>query len=135
MNQLIAEAAKSAITDPSVTAEKGMCSRFGRQVTEKVYGEKFDHLFGATALETAKNFAQAGLARRVVHKAQPMPGDFLFKNIGPNGHLGIYVGHGLVAENSSTHLGRVCGAKGFRSLEAWGDISSIGCIHSIDTHA
>lgn len=51
---------------------------------------------------------------------------------GGAGHIGVYVGHvpglgdDLVAENSSTSIGRVSGAKGYRTLEQFGHYDLLG---------
>jgi hypothetical protein len=132
-NQKIADAAIAAMNDPSVESKPGYCSRFTRQVVSKVYGEKYRGLFGASAIDTGKNFRRAGLDVNVDAK-QLEPGDILFKMRGSGGfgHVGIYVGDRGVAENSSTSLGRVKGAKGFRTLGQWGQFDLVGRIPPSD---
>ena len=133
MNARMAQEAMAAITDPAVTAEDGWCSRFVRQVTEKVYGTKFAHLFRSDAILTAYAFRDAQLAAVPQWRAV-QPGDILFQTSGhgSHGHVAIYVGSGLVAENSSTSIGRVQGAKGFRSLKQFGEYQLVGRLPSAE---
>lgn len=128
MNRRLAEAAKAAMHDDEIVAEKGWCSKFCRQVVGKVYGEKYRDLFGATAILTGKNFQRAGYVRPTAKAGAPQLGDLLFKMTGSGGfgHVGIYVGGGKVAENSSTKLGRVSGAKGYRTLAQYGKYDLVG---------
>ncbi len=123
MNQRLANAAIAAVTDPSVEQKKGFCSRFVRQVTQKVYGDEYRSLFGASAIETGHNFRDAGLTVNATASTIEV-GDILFKMTGSGGfgHVGIYVGEKGVAENSSTSIGRVQGAKGFRTLAQMGTL-------------
>lgn len=127
MNRRLAEAAIAAVTDPSVEQRKGFCSRFVRQVVEKVYGNEYRSLFGASAIETGENFRDAGLTVNAT-AADVELGDILFKMTGSGGfgHVGIYVGARGVAENSSTSIGRVQGAKGYRTLGQYGHFDSVG---------
>jgi len=133
MNTRMAQEAMAAITDPTVTSEDGMCSRFVRQCTEKVYGTKFDHLFRADAKLTAAAFKEAQMAAVPQWRAV-QPGDILFQTDGhgPHGHVAIFIGSGLVAENSSTSIGRVAGAKGFRSLKQFGEYQLVGRLPSAE---
>jgi hypothetical protein len=43
----------------------------------------------------------------------------------PAGHVGIRVAGNRVAENSTTRVGRVQGAKGFRTLDQFGKVDLI----------
>ena len=127
MNKPLAEAAVKAVFDPGYEQARGYCSRFVRQVVESVYGERHRELFGASACESGERFLDAGLAFRRRNHQPPLAGDILFKtHAGPFGHVGIYDGTGRVAENSSTSIGRVDGAKGFRSLTAYGIFDVVG---------
>jgi hypothetical protein len=119
MNLKLAEAAKNAVYSGDFELEKGYCSRFVRQVVESVYNEKYSELFGASAIQTGKNFI--GAAMTTTDKVEP--GDILVKMTGSGGfgHIGIFVGDDKVAENSSTKFGRIRGALGFRTMSQWGD--------------
>lgn len=129
MNQRLVDAAIAAVTDPNVEQKKGFCSRFVRQVVQKVYGDEYRSLFGASAIETGHNFRDAGLTVNVTASTIEL-GDVLFKMTGSGGfgHVGIYVGEKGVAENSSTSIGRVQGAKGYRTLAQYGHFDLVGRI-------
>jgi hypothetical protein len=129
MNQRLAQAAIAAVTDPTVEQKKGFCSRFVRQVVQKVYGNEYRGLFGASAIETGHNFRDVGLTVNATASTIEV-GDILFKMTGSGGfgHVGIYVGEEGVAENSSTPIGRVQGAKGFRTLAQYGHFDLVGRI-------
>ena len=126
VNEELAAAAIKSVTDPAFESRKGFCSRFVREVVASVYGDRYQDLFGPWALATAGDFEQAGLA--VEATPGPDPGDTLFKTsgAGPFGHLGIFVGDKGIAENSSTSVGRVQGAKGYRSLSEFGPFQEVG---------
>lgn len=129
MNIELANAAIAAITDPEVEAGKGWCSRFVRQVSEKAFGKRYAYLFGSSAKHTSELFKAAGFAVEPDKDFKPQVGDILFKtHAGSFGHVGIYVGQGRVAENSSTRLGRVQGAKGYRTLAQYGPYDRVGRI-------
>jgi|GEM_PF-5410248 len=123
MNQKLANAAKQAVYEGAFELSKGYCSRFCRQVTESVYGDKYSDLFGGSAIDTGERFSSANM---VTSNAEV--GDFLIKMGKPFGHIGIYVGDNKVAENSSTRIGRIRGALGFRSLEQYGAYQVTGRI-------
>ncbi len=129
-NQKIADAAHAAMHDASVESKPGFCSRFVRQVVSKVYGDKYQGLFGASAIDTGRNFEHAGLDASATQSSQLEVGDILFKMQGSGGfgHVGIYVGEKGVASNSSTPLGRLSGAKGYRTLGQWGQWQLVGRI-------
>lgn len=129
MNQRIAQAAIDAMNDPNIEAKPGMCSRFVRQVVMKVYGEKVRGLFGGSAIDTGRRFQKAGLDVNVDANHLEV-GDILVKMRGSGGfgHIGIFVGPKGVAENSSTSIGRVSGAKGFRTLGQWGQFDVVARI-------
>ena len=126
MNKELASGAIKAVTDPAFESRKGFCSRLVREVVASAYGDRYQDLFGPSALATAGDFEQAGLT--VDATPNPDPGDILFKTsgAGPFGHVGIFTGDKGVAENSSTSIGRVQGAKGYRSLAQFGPFQSIG---------
>jgi hypothetical protein len=129
-NQRIADAADAAMHDPTVESTPGYCSRFVRQVVSKVYDNQYRGLFGASAIDTGHNFKRAGLDASVTQLGQLEIGDILFKMQGSGGfgHVGIYVGARGVASNSSTPIGRVSGAKGYRTLGQWGAWQLVGRI-------
>lgn len=85
-------------------------------------GAKYAYLFGSSARISADNFLRSPWGWHwPADKAKIggiRAGDILFKRFGSGGygHVGIYAGNMLVAENSSTHVGRIQGAKGYRSL-------------------
>ncbi|HEX8833979.1 MAG TPA: hypothetical protein VF719_07245 [Abditibacteriaceae bacterium] len=123
--------ARVALTDKRFETEKGLCSRFVRQVTVAEHKQKYRALFGASAIVTTDLFLRAGKAwpaSRMLEHGGILPGDILFKRntSGKFGHVGIYLGDGLVAENSSTSTGRVQGAKGIRTLAQYGRFDYIG---------
>ena len=120
MNQQLAQAAIDGVTDPHTESQKGFCSRWVREVVEGIYPGIYDGLFGATANATGLNFLHAGLGVPFADAGAIQVGDILVKEFGDVGHIGIYTGPRGVAENSSTPIGRVLGAKGFRSLAQWG---------------
>ncbi|MEO7715458.1 MAG: hypothetical protein ABIY70_04610 [Capsulimonas sp.] len=130
-NQKIADVAAEAMHDSSFESKKGYCSRFVRQVVAKAHGSKYSGLFGASAIDTGHNFKRAGLDVNVTHANDLEIGDILFKMVGSGGfgHVGIYVGGSKgVASNSSTRLGRISGAKGYRTLGQWGAWQLVGRI-------
>lgn len=142
MNLSLAKALIDAVTDDRLDADnpnypddpgvrrKHMCSRFARCGTRKLYGPKYQGLFGSTAIQTGENLRDAGFT----HSGPPQEGDYLVKMVGSGGagHIGVYAGQvpglgdGLVAENSSTLLGRVSGAKGYRTLDQFGHYDLLG---------
>jgi len=136
-NQKLADAAQAAMTNPSIERQKGYCSRFVRQVVASVYGNQYAGLFGASAIDTGNNFKHAGFSVPVTRPDDLQIGDILFKMTGSGGfgHVGIYVGAKGVAENSSTSLGRISGAKGYRTLEQWGKWQVVGRIPGDGTPA
>jgi len=122
----LAQNAALAVRVGHYETRRGYCSRFARQVTSYTFGDRFNHLFGGNAAETAHRFNEAGCCWKA-GEIELQPGDFLFKNkAGPPGHVGIVTDTLLVAENSSTKIGRVRGALGFRSLEQFGHFNYVG---------
>lgn len=119
-----ADAARRAVTDPAFDATTGHCQVFARQVVQSVVGGRHDAiLWKPSALEAMEALVAAGHGV----DGPPRPGDLLYKGrrSGPAGHVGVYVGDGKVAENSSTKVGRVQGAKGYRTLKQYGTIDAI----------
>lgn len=117
MSEIAAQAVR-AVSDPRFEARPGWCQRWARQVVEAVAGGRFAAMMQGTARDS-------GLAARRLGWAvagPPRPGDLLYKlgAAGGYGHVGIVVEDGRVAENSSTAVGRVRGAVGYRTLAAYG---------------
>jgi len=141
-NQTLALAAIEAVSDKKLDAgnpgypddpgveRKGMCSRFVRCASRKVYGQKYQDLFGGSAIESGHRFERAGLAFTPEEAGPLQAGDILFKMQGSGGfgHIGIYLGaeDGRVAENSSAHPAGPSGAKGYRTLAKYGSSQLIG---------
>lgn len=129
-----ATAAKGAIYDRAFRLQSGYCSQFARMVAQKSQGsEKYRYLFGASAIESANRFLKYSYGHLWPSEKAKLggtiqPGDFLFKRYGSGGygHVGIYAGNGLVAENSSTRYGRIQGAKGYRTLRQFGYFDVVG---------
>jgi hypothetical protein len=113
----LSDVAKKAVKEGAFELKKGYCSRFVRQCVEAAYGTKYAELFGSSAIDTGKAFQRNNLT-----VSDLQPGDILFKMTGSGGfgHVGIFVGDDKVAENSSTKIGRVRGALGFRTVEQYG---------------
>jgi len=81
--------------------ETGMCARFVREVHEAALGQA-EHTWvyqAGTALGMEAKLGDAGLA-----VAEPQRGDVICfnRNSGKNGHIGIYLGNGNFAENTSS---------------------------------
>ena len=135
-NDTLASKAIEAVNGDAFEDRPNFCERFARQVIQAVYGNDFDevdniNIFDATALKTAKNWEMAQFGFAPQHfDSYPEEGDILFKTqgSGPEGHVGIYVGtvagvgKNLVAENSSTPIRRIKGAKGYRTLQEFGPV-------------
>ena len=145
MNKTLATTAENGVYHGSFERAPGYCSRFGRQLTAVVYGDKYDALWrggqhantadernrDATAARAAHRFLAAGLGFLYEDRAGHggiQVGDILFKTeVAPNrwgdfsGHVGVEMLDLLrVAENSSTQTGRIRGALGFRTNAQWG---------------
>ena len=122
MNTKLAQRAVKAVTDPAFCARRGMCQCFARQVIQAELGDAYDDYHGPNATVSAYRWRRGGYAV----SGSPERGDLLYKTNGEFGHVGIYVGgvegrgQDLVAENSSKSIGRVQGAKGYRSLRDYG---------------
>lgn len=114
MNQPLADKAISAITDPAYVSTPGCCEMFAREVCQAVYGVTRFDFFRGSAQESGLVAKSEGLAVA----GDPQVGDLLYLTGFYPGHVGIYTGPDRgVAENSSTRIGRVQGAKGYRSLD------------------
>ena len=128
----IAITARKAMHDDAFVSEPGCCQMFVREIIDAVYGPTKFAMFRA---DSAKHAAEKWMISPYVinhdEKFEPVPGDLLYKTHGSGGfgHVGICVGRLYldtgdssiyVAENASTTIGRVSGAKGYRSLIQFG---------------
>jgi cell wall-associated NlpC family hydrolase len=133
--------AKKGVLDRRYELESGYCSRFVRQVVEGTHGTRYSYLFGASAKITANLFLASPYGYLWPREKSKLggviqPGDILFKRRGSGGygHVGIYVGdipgvgQQLVAENSSTSIGRIQGAKGYRTLKQFNSDNGIDVV-------
>ncbi len=82
----------------------GMCNRFVRQVFEVGLGldEQMWPYRAGRAIWTIDSLQAAGLGIRERDAADLKPGDVVGIHQGTFGHIAIYVGDGLVAENTSS---------------------------------
>lgn len=121
MNKTLAQTAIAAITDPAFEDDGGYCQKFARQVMQRVYGDKYDAFHRSSARLSALAWVAAGIGVRSDDPSKLQEGDVIYKTTGSGnfGHVGIVTSKG-VAENSSTSIGRVQGAKGYRSIEQFG---------------
>ena len=125
-NATLAAAAVSAVTNPAFERRGGYCQRVVRQVVQGAHGNRYDRFHKATAEASRKAWIAGGYA--VSPQNGSVIGDILYKAATrdvPEGHVGIRVAGNRVAENSTTSLGRLQGAKGFRTLEEFGSVKTI----------
>lgn len=115
---LIAEQAVRAVSDQRFEDRPGWCQKWTRQVVEAVAGQRFAAMMKGSARESG--LAAQRLGWTVT--GPPRPGDLLYKITGSGGfgHVGIMVQSGKIAENSSTKIGRIRGAVGYRTLAQFG---------------
>lgn len=113
----IAAKAREGITANWATDLLGYCSRWARQVAQRagVTG----NFWGDDAMGTAAKMRAAHIVHNNVNDIQP--GDFLLQEFGSNGngHIGIYLGNGQVAENGYN-------GKRVISLQQFGGITGVG---------
>lgn len=117
----LTDTAIDAVTDSQFEGRAGYCQKFVRQVVESVYGKTmYSGMMKPSARESGIAARDMGLTVPVNSKL--MPGDILYKLYGSGGygHVGIYVNDNMIVENSSTRIGRVSGAKGYRTLGQFG---------------
>lgn len=125
-NKRMDKAAVETIERAGTDARKGMCQKAVRETVQREYGGKFDAYHKGTARESMNAWKNSPYA--VNPKSGSLPGDILYKaptRAVPAGHVGIRVSGNKVAENSSTRLGRVRGAYGYRSIESFGTVALI----------
>lgn len=132
-NSKIAKAAIDGLTAGWAESLPGYCSRFVRQVFSRALGPATAKLFGSSAIQTEQNFRRAGLAKSLAEMggaAALRAGDVLFQGFGSGGygHTGIYVGNGMVAQNTTA----AGGGKKLLSLASFGTITSVGRIPGAD---
>ncbi len=82
----------------------GMCNRFVRQVYEVALGipEQTWPYRAGRAIWTIDSLEAAGLGIKERNAADLKPGDIVGIHTGTFGHIAIYIGGGLVAENTSS---------------------------------
>lgn len=125
----IASTARQAVTANWATDVAGWCSRFVRQVLQRT-GVKGD-LWGGNAIQTEDKWQAAGLTRSLAQiggAAGLKPGDVLFQGFGSggDGHTAIYLGNGMIAENTTQGQG----GKRISTLDGFGRITSVGRVDS-----
>jgi len=124
VNEPLAIAARKAVKDDAFEKRPGYCQRFVRQVMQSIYGRRYNAYYQDSARETAEEFREHALGFVPDDDTEYRLGDILYKEKGSGGfgHVGIWVGRvngsdvPLVAENSSTRIGRISGAKGYRKM-------------------
>lgn len=128
-NDTLAQVAINAVEKASwAPTEDGWCQVFARLCYEHVYGDKYDSFRRNSANLTGRAFQKGGLAMSKAQAGELQLGDILYKcpsNLDYYGHVGIYVGNGKIAENSSTSIGRVRGALGYRTVSQFGNYELI----------
>lgn len=125
-NPRFAAQVESSVRDNAFVRVKGRCQQFLRQNVQKMYGGRYDAYHRATAHDSMKAWSNSEYA--VDPSRGSVVGDILYKSGtkgNPSGHVGVRVPGNRVAENSSTSIGRVSGAKGYRSLEEFGKVDLI----------
>lgn len=117
--------------DGAMDTDSGWCARAIRKVVQKTCGSKYDKAVvapnkrEASAVHMAHRFLALGLAWK--WDGRPLQiGDIVFKTQGSGGfgHVGMDVGVGgtndvnddIIGENSSTGIGRIRGALGYRTF-------------------
>jgi hypothetical protein len=137
MNLSLARTAASGVRSGNFETRTGFCLRACRQWAETVYGTRYDRLFrgdgserDATAARASYRFLASGLAFPAFELEAHgglQAGDMPVKTkVAPNrfgedsGHIGVVCEDGRIAENSSTSIGRVRSALGYRSRVQFG---------------
>lgn len=124
---LFVEAARGAMSRKQFTSVPGQCLHFVREVFNACpVAHPFPVPPNGSAADALVWFRKNGYLQTNVSPL--LPGDLLIKGAhegAPDGHIGIYVGNSNVAENSSTKIGRVSGAKGFRTLAQFGHYDGV----------
>ena len=138
MNDKLADLAERRISEHAEPTTANWCQRWVRLTVEAIYGKRYEALLHQPSARLA------ALAFVAAQRSGDLPpgvevivggtvkdtqlGDLLYK-LGSHdaapGHVGIRVRGNRVAENSSTSLGRVYRALGFRTLSQYGKIDVI----------
>lgn len=94
----------NGVADRLNLVEGGMCNRFVRQCFEVALGldEQTWPYRAGRAIWTIDSLEAAGLGIKERNAADLKPGDIVGIRGGTFGHIAIYVGDGLVAENTSS---------------------------------
>jgi hypothetical protein len=125
-NPELAAQANRTIKHAGTDSTSGMCQKAVRETIQHEYGDIYDAYHKGRAEASRRAWIRGGFAVDPEHGS--VVGDILYKaptrNV-PAGHVGIRVAGNKVAENSSTSVGRVRGAYGFRTLEEFGAIKTI----------
>jgi len=122
----LARRAIRTIQRDGTDARDGMCQKAVRETIQDEYGDAYDAFHKGTAEASRRAWIRGGFA--VDPQRGSVVGDILYKAPTRNvaaGHVGIRVAGNRVAENSSTSVGRVRGAYGFRTLEEFGAVKTI----------
>ena len=128
-NLFLSANALSALTMQGIVKSSGYCAGFVHQVFALTYGTKYILPPNTDAHLTCRLWRP----RATVNIMNPKPeqlceGDVVYKwqENGNHGHVGIYVGNGLIAENSSYHwkIWRR-DARGVRALKQFGHIDEL----------
>lgn len=142
MNKSLALSMEGGIKAGTFERGKGFCLRACRQAYEKVGGTKYDALFRGNGTERDATAARAGhrfLAQGLAFPASELkargglqPGDMPVKTqVARNrwgdfsGHIGVVCMDLRIGENSSTSIGRVKGALGFRTQDQFGEFDIV----------
>lgn len=125
----VVRSAVGGLTGGWTEAIAGFCSRWVRQVMSQATGGKSNKLFGSTAAISEKIWKSAGLTKTLAELGGTgglKAGDVLFQGFGSGGagHVGIYLGNGKVAENSTRYGSG--DARGVTDLAHFGTITSVG---------
>jgi hypothetical protein len=94
----------NGVADRLNLTEGGMCNRFVRQVFEVALGldEQTWPYRAGRAIWTIDSLQAAGLGIKERNAADLKPGDIVGIHTGTFGHIAIYIGGGLIAENTSS---------------------------------
>lgn len=128
-NKTLAGAMRNGIDSGKFEKAKGYCQRANRQAIQLVYNSKYNSLMKGNARDTGFAMMSAGLAFKATELKERgglQVGDILFKTYQPFGHVEIYLGDNQTGGNSSTTVGRVNGALGYRTLAQFGTVDIIG---------
>lgn len=119
--------AHEAVKDDSFETRPTYCLRFVRQVVQAAGGDSaWPVPQGLNAAEALGWFKRNGYV--MPEGTEVQNGDIVFKaptTAVPEGHVGIQVSPSKIVENSSTKVGRVSGAKGYRTKSQFGKIVAI----------